>query len=69
MVRVSLGVVLLMYSAGQNYRWHIFWSRSLLFGAHLCTDGLCGASVSSQSLVFLTAECVLNHWLIRATGV
>ena len=27
---LGLGFVLVMYSAGQKYRWHIAWSRSLL---------------------------------------
>ena len=34
---LGLGLVLgfvLVYSAGQKYRWHIFWSRSLWFSAY-----------------------------------
>ena len=31
-----LGFVLVMYSAGQKYRWHIFWSRSFLSSNDRC---------------------------------
>ena len=29
-----LGFVLVVYSTGQKYRWHIFWSQSLVFSGY-----------------------------------
>ena len=31
---LGLGFVLVMYSAGQKYRWHILWIRALIFSAY-----------------------------------